>query len=213
MPRFKSSQKKKIVKVRSIAGILYEDSAPANWKERIAELHVMALVSPKHDQDITAEGKHKKDHYHVMIIFDGPKEVNSASELLKEVGCIEYTQSIHSVTSYARYLCHLDDHDKHPYDPKEVLCFGGADYELFCQRSLDKDSALTEMEDYIDLHHVYSFRRFAQYCRQNEPTWHRHLTTDCGWYIKEYIKSAWWDDCTQEGQDAARVEKMNLEKI
>jgi hypothetical protein len=27
-----------------------------------------------------------------------------------------------------------------------------------CQRSLDKDTAIAEMEDYIDTHHVYSFR-------------------------------------------------------
>ncbi len=208
-----AEKKLKTVKVRAIAGILYEESAPTNWKELISDLHVMALVSPKHDKDVTAEGKHKKDHYHVMLIFDGPKEVNSASKLLQDIGCIEYTQSIHSVTSYARYLCHMDDHDKQPYNPKDVLVFGGADYDLLCQRSLDKDSAVAEMEDYIDIHHVYSFRRFAQYCRRNQPTWHRHLTTDCGWYIKEYIKSAWWDECTADGQDAERLEKVNQKKM
>lgn len=203
---------KKIKKVRSIAGILYEDSAPPDWKERIADLHMMALVSPKHDSDVTATGEHKKDHYHVMLIFDGPKEVNSAKEVLYKVGCINYTEEIHSVNSYARYLCHIDDHDKHRYNTKDVLAFGGADYELFCQRSLDKDSAVTEMEDYIDAHHVYSFRSFSRYCRANEPTWHRHLTTDCGWYIREYIKSAWWEECTPEGIEAQRLEKQ-YEKI
>ena len=85
------------------------------------------------------------------------------------------------------------------------------DYELMCQRSLDKDTAIAEMEDYIDTHHVYSFRRFAQYCRANQPTWHRHLTTDCGWYVKEYIKSAYWDDLTPEGQAVANLRiKINL---
>lgn len=200
-----AEKKSKVTKVRSIAGILYEESAPADWKKRIAELHVMALVSPKHDKDVTATGQHKKDHYHVMLIFDGPKEVSAAAELLKTVGCIEYTQTIHSVTSYARYLCHLDDHDKHPYSQNDVLAYGGADYTLLCQRSLDKDSAVTEMEDYIDLHHIYSFRVFAQYCRREQPTWHRHLTSDCGWYIKEYIKSAYWDECTSEGLNAKRA--------
>lgn len=191
---------KSVKKVRAIAGVLYTDSAPNNWRSLVEELHIMALISPLHDKDIQADGKPKKPHYHVMLIFDGPVTINRASELLHDVGCIEYTQSVHSVTSYARYLCHLDDHDKHRYDAKDVSAFGGADYEALCQRTLDKDSAITEMEDYIDAHHVYSFRRFAQYCRHNQPTWHRHLTTDCCYYIKEYIKSAYWDDLTPEGR-------------
>lgn len=196
---------KTVKKVRAIAGILYKDSAPSDWQDRIANLHMMALVSPLHDSDVQADGSPKKSHYHVMLIFDGPVAVDRAAKLLQDIGCIDYTQSIHSVTSYSRYLCHLDDHDKHQYDTKDVKAYGGADYELMCQRSLDKDTAIAEMEDYIDTHHVYSFRRFAQYCRTNQPTWHRHLTTDCGWYVKEYIKSAYWDDLTPEGRAVAKL--------
>lgn len=196
---------KTVKKVRAIAGILYKDSAPSDWQDRIANLHMMALVSPLHDSDVQADGSPKKPHYHVMLIFDGPVAVDRAAKLLQDIGCIDYTQSIHSVTSYARYLCHLDDHDKHQYDTKDIKAYGGADYELMCQRSLDKDTAIAEMEDYIDTHHVYSFRRFAQYCRANQPTWHRHLTTDCGWYVKEYIKSAYWDDLTPEGRAVAKL--------
>ena len=69
---------------------------------------------------------------------------------------------------------------------------------------------LKQMEDYIDKHHVYSFRRFAQYCRANQPTWHRHLTTDCGWYVKEYIKSAYWDDLTPEGRAVAKLADQDV---
>lgn len=196
---------KTVKKVRAIAGILYKDSAPSDWQDRIANLHMMALVSPLHDSDVQADGSPKKPHYHVMLIFDGPVAVDRAAKLLQDIGCIDYTQSIHSVTSYSRYLCHLDDHDKYQYDTKDVKAYGGADYELMCQRSLDKDTAIAEMEDYIDTHHVYSFRRFAQYCRTNQPTWHRHLTTDCGWYVKEYIKSAYWDDLTPEGRAVAKL--------
>lgn len=206
-------QKKNVVKVRAIAGILYPDSAPKNWKDLISELHIMALVSPLHDSDIQADGTPKKPHYHVLLIFDGPVTVSRAAGLLQGIGCIDFTQSVHSITSYARYLCHIDDHDKHRYDIKDVLSFGGADYDILCQRSLDKDSAITEMEDFIDQNHVYSFREFAKYCRTNQPTWHRHLTTDCGWFIKEYIKSAYWEEFTPEGRTVvALAENKKFEK-
>ena len=66
-------------KVRAIAGILYTDSAPADWQDRIANLHMMALVSPLHDSDVQADGSPKKPHYHVMLIFDGPVAVDRAA--------------------------------------------------------------------------------------------------------------------------------------
>ena len=129
---------KTVKKVRAIAGILYPESASADWQNKIADLHMMALVSPLHDSDVQADGSPKKPHYHVMLIFDGPVAVDRAAKLLQDIGCIDYTQSIHSVTSYARYLCHLDDHDKHQYDTNDIKAYGGADYELMCQRSLIK---------------------------------------------------------------------------
>ena len=50
---------KTVKKVRAIAGILYTDSAPADWQDRIANLHMMALVSPLHDSDVQADGSPK----------------------------------------------------------------------------------------------------------------------------------------------------------
>ena len=50
---------KTVKKVRAIAGILYADSAPADWQDRIADLHMMALVSPLHDSDVQADGSPK----------------------------------------------------------------------------------------------------------------------------------------------------------
>ena len=43
-------------KVRAIAGILYPESASADWQNKIADLHMMALVSPLHDSDVQADG-------------------------------------------------------------------------------------------------------------------------------------------------------------
>ena len=93
---------KTVKKIRAIAGILYTDSAPADWQDRIADLHMMALVSPLHDSDVQADGSPKKPHYHIMLIFDGPVAVDRAAKLLPH---------------------------------QDVKAYGGADYELMCQRS------------------------------------------------------------------------------
>ena len=194
---------KTVKKIRAIAGILYTDSAPADWQDRIADLHMMALVSPLHDSDVQADGSPKKPHYHIMLIFDGPVAVDRAAKLLQDIGCIDYTQSIHSVTSYARYLCHLDDHDKHPYNTQDVKAYGGADYELMCQRSLIR-YCNRRVEDYIDTSCVrlQTIRTVLQSKSTNmaPPPYNGLRLVRQG-----YIKSAYWDDLTPEGRAVAKL--------
>lgn len=208
-PNMTKKQKRgKTYKSRAWAGILYPDSAPVDWLERIKGLHMMAFVSPLHDKDTTADGTPKKPHYHILLVWEGPTSMSIAQKVLSFVGCIEFVARIQSVTGYARYLCHIDDHDKHRYSEKDVQAFGGADYELAINRSVDKDDVINQMCEFVDTHHIYSFRSFARYCRRNEPSWNRHLSTDSGWYMKEYIKSAYWEECTPEGADAVRKQQI-----
>ena len=85
---------------------------------------MMALVSPLHDSDVQADGS-PKNHITMLCLSLMDLQVDRAAKLLQDIGCIDYTQSIHSVTSYACHLCHLDDHDKHQYDTKDIKAYGG----------------------------------------------------------------------------------------
>ena len=50
---------------------MYPESAPENWREILADLHIPVLISPLHDKDVTPDGEIKKAHYHVIIMYGG----------------------------------------------------------------------------------------------------------------------------------------------
>ena len=111
-PDTAKAEKKQVAKTRGYACVIYTDSAPENWKERLIETHIPALISPYHDKDVNADGGPKKPHYHVMIIFDGPRTKNQAEEVLTPIGAANgEVKALNSITGYARYLCHLDNPD------------------------------------------------------------------------------------------------------
>lgn len=47
-------------RTRNFVGILYPESAPKDWREKLAEAKIEALVSPLHDKDKNPDGEPKK---------------------------------------------------------------------------------------------------------------------------------------------------------
>jgi plasmid replication protein len=187
--------KKSVQKTRGYACVIYTDSAPEDWKERLIETHIPALISPYHDRDINADGTPKKPHYHVMIIFDGPRTLAQAEDVLTQIGAANgQVKPLNSITGYARYLCHLDNPDKVQYDQGDVVALAGAEYDVYTNRSEDKQQTLREMQDFVDRYAVYSFAQLLRYARQYNKVWYRHLNESCSYTMKEYLKSAYWED-------------------
>ena len=56
------SEKKSIVKKRNWAFVLYPESAPEDWRERLQQTGLQCCVSPLHDKDVNDTGGPKKAH-------------------------------------------------------------------------------------------------------------------------------------------------------
>lgn len=191
MPNNNSNQKTSSSRTRNYATVVYPESATPNWIEKLNECLVPAFISPLHDQDVNPTGEPKKAHYHVMIMFEGPKTKEQANEIFEQingVGCV----TVNSLRSMARYLCHLDNPDKHQYSKEEVKSLCGADYYESIGLATDKYAALAEMMDFCDKYDVVSFYTLSKYARFHRNDWYRILT-DCGSvFMKEYLKSKLW---------------------
>lgn len=120
------------------ATLTYPESAPENWIELLEEEHIQALISPLHDKDIDSEGKLKKSHYHVILIFESLKSKNQVQEIIGKFGGVGVVP-ICSLGAYSRYLCHLDNSDKAQYNREDVKEIGGADYKECCRQNSDKE--------------------------------------------------------------------------
>lgn len=188
------------LRTRNFATIVYPDSAPEDWKERLADLHIPCFVSPLHDSDfsITTDEdtgeiikKPKKAHYHVQFIFDGVKSEKQCQELVDLIGGVG-CEVINSIRAYARYLCHLDDYDKAQYDPAQVLAFGGVNYFDVIGTMSDKFRMMREMIHFIRDNKLTSYSDLVDYAEENNSMWFDALANNCSYFIKEYIKSYTW---------------------
>lgn len=186
-------EKRRGKRSRSWACIVYPESAPEEWIEKLNEEHVPALISPLHDRDVTAEGELKKAHYHVMIIREQPVSGEQARAIFEKIGVKMSPELVKSVKGYARYLVHKDDHDKHQYDETEVKELSGANWKAM---ALDKeeeiDFVLTEIEDFIDDNNVLSYRQLCRYARMERPDW-IHVIRTHTYHLTSYVKSAVWE--------------------
>lgn len=178
-------------RVRNFATVVYPESAPEDWQEVLAMQFVPAFISPLHCDDFNPTGEKKKDHYHVMIMFDGVKTVEQAKEVFERIGGVG-CEVVQSMRGYARYLCHLDNPEKAQYEPEKVRCLCGADYISVIGLVLDKYKALKEMMEFVRKNDIDSYADLADYASLERMDWFRVLADNGTVFMKEYMKSRSW---------------------
>ena len=178
-------------RTRNFATVIYEESAPEGWQEKLAEMFIPAFISPLHDKDVNPGGEPKKAHRHVMLMFDGVKTEEQARAVFQSIGGVG-CEVVQSARGYARYLCHLDNPEKAQYDQGEVKALSGADYVSMIGLATDKYKALSEMEEFCEKYNVMSFYALSRYATVNRSDWSRVLKDNGAIYMKEYLQSRKW---------------------
>ena len=184
--------KKREYRTRNYATIVYEESSPKHWMEILKKQMVPAFVSPLHNQDINPTGEPKKPHWHVIVMFDSMKTKKQAKELFDKIGGIG-VEAVQSLRGYVRYLCHLDNPEKYPYDPTKVVCFCGADYYSAVHLVTDRHKVLREIRQFCKENNYYSYSALVDFCDENRPDWVTVLD-DNTISIMGYLKSRYWTD-------------------
>ena len=178
-------------RTRNFACVVYPESAPDNWQSILSDQFVPAFISPLHNKDLNPTGEVKKEHFHVMIMFDSVKTIEQAKvifDLISGVGC----EVVNSTRGYARYLCHLDNPEKAQYNIDDVRCLSGADYANVISLVTDKYKAIGEMIDFCQVNDIFSYATLLEYCRLERFDWFRVLCDSGTVVIKEYLKSRSW---------------------
>lgn len=127
-------------------------------------------VSPLHDRDVrdSDTGELSKPHYHVLVRFPSPRYLEPVRRLVgswmfdadaltsSDAAGVAVEWYVRPVSDYAgalRYLCHLDNPDKHQYAVNEVMTFGYIDVSMLYAKSVADD--------------VESYYELISWCRQN----------------------------------------------
>lgn len=178
-------------RTRNFATVVYPESAPENWQDILTEQFVPAFISPLHNNDINPTGEIKKEHYHVLIMFDSVKTIEQAKDIFSKIGGVG-CEMVQSLRGYSRYLCHLDNPEKAQYKAEDVRCLCGADYPGVIGLVIDKYKAIGEMIDFCSENGIVSYSTLLEYCRHNRFDWFRVLCDNGTVVMKEYLKSVSW---------------------
>lgn len=182
---------KVIIKARYWWFVVYPESAPADWRDRIQATGLPFCVSPLHDKDINPDGTPKKPHYHVILCYNGPTTYSNVKKTMTDPLGQPHPQYLNSVKGAYRYLTHQDNPEKYQYDKNGVQHFGGFSTADYCDMSItDEDRLYSALEDYIQDKQLVEFLAVV-YSLKNDGLFEmlsffrRHTV-----YFKEFIKSA-----------------------
>lgn len=138
-------------KYRYWQAIVYPESAPEDWIDILDSLHIPAVISPLHDDDVKEEtGEIKKPHYHVTLLFDGPTTFERVAEIMTKIKAARWEQVV-SLRGNMRYMCHLDNPEKAQYNEDDMVFLSGAqqDYEKAIELPDSRYAVIKEIRQYV----------------------------------------------------------------
>lgn len=177
-------------RTRNWTFVLYEDSAPENWRDILDEQFLEWVESPWHDKDVNADGEPKKKHKHILLMFGGVKSYEQVKEITDKLNA-PIPQRCHNAKAMVRYMAHLDNPEKAQYDVSEIVPHGGVDLaELLRPSSSERYTLIKEMIDYVRSSAVTEFQDLMDYAAENRfDDWFPLLCDSCAFVVGQYIKS------------------------
>lgn len=159
-------------KSRTWACIMYEDSAPPDWEDRLRQIGVGFAVSPLHDKDVTQTGEIKKSHWHVILDWrSGSTTYRAAAGIARDVLHGTIPIPLVSPRGYYRYMTHLDNPDKAQYDPAKIVTGNGFDIGDFLELTMQEQAEVRShvVRDLIVALGIVEYGTLYLYCEDHEP--------------------------------------------
>lgn len=177
-------------RTRNWVFILYEDSAPENWRELIDELHIQWVESPWHDKDVNATGEPKKKHKHICLCYDGVKTFDQVKEVTDMLHS-PIPKRCQSLKGSIRYFAHLDNPEKAQYKVEDIIAHGGFDLaEMFRPTSSERYTYIKEMIAFVKDNGITEFQDLMDYAAaERTDDWFPLLCDSCAYVVGQYIKS------------------------
>lgn len=128
-------------KSRYFSFILYPDSTPSDWVQKLELIGVPMAISPIHDKDLSnVEGvMYKKAHYHIIYIAANPVTADSVrKKIQRSLGqkSLAKVQIIATTVEHVyQYLTHESKDaiakKKHKYDAKDIVLLNNFDLDRY----------------------------------------------------------------------------------
>ena len=125
--------------------IVYEDSAPANWRELLAATGLPFAVSPYHNGDNNPDNTPKKPHWHVIVSYSNTTTYRNICGL-RDITHGPYPMICRSVAGAYAYFTHKNNPEKHQYDPALIERYNGFEKTL---EAHEVSAIMNELTHYV----------------------------------------------------------------
>ena len=163
-------------KARYFTFLLYPESIPVDWQEKLELIGVPIAISPLHDKDKSnVEGQtYKKAHYHVVYVAKNPVTSDSVRRKIQRVLGVKSVAKVQvvvqSMENVYLYLTHESKDavakNKHKYSKRDIALLNNFDIDRYVTLDAeDKDDMLNDVCDLIDDHNLANMRELRRFVR------------------------------------------------
>lgn len=146
------------LKGRNWAFVMYPESMPEDWFEKLQMTGLPMAISPLHDKDINATGEAKKPHYHVICYYENSTTQKAVKELVCDLVNATIPIKLESLSGMYRYHLHLDNPEKFQYDDKDRIFINGFDTNKVDALTYTEISRLMmEIQHLIQKEHILEY--------------------------------------------------------
>lgn len=183
------SDNKSNVKKRNWAFVVYPDSAPKNWIEKLQQTGLQCAISPLHDKDKDPTDVPKKAHYHVIATYSGPTSFNVVKALTDAFNA-PIPQALEQVRGYYRYLTHKDNPDKAQYDENDIQTVNGFNIADFVELSKSEVTEIKKsLQALIRIENITEYADLMDYLLDSEKTLEYEIASNNTYFFDKYIAS------------------------
>src|SRR5699024_7052250 len=161
-------------KARYFTFLLYPESVPEGWQEKLVQIGQPMAISPLHDKDKKPDGTLKKQHWHVIYIASNPVTAGSVRKRIQRslgnqsVALVQIIAT--TVENTFLYFTHETQDaiakNKALYNAKDIKLLNNFDIDRYIVLDVeDKDDILNDICDLIDeqgLANIRELRRFVK---------------------------------------------------
>lgn len=181
--------RKKEVKKRNWAFIVYPESAPSDWFDILIKKGVQGCVSPLHDKDVNPDGSPKKPHFHVLVTYDGPKSFNSINEYVSALNQ-PIPMPVESVRGQYRYFTHEDNPEKAQYNKSDIRIMNGFSIRDFVELTKSEvNNIIKELQSMIRERDIFEYCDLMDILFDEDLVDYYDVACSHTYFLEKYITS------------------------
>ena len=210
---------KKDVKKRNWWFVLYPESAPPDWRDRLRATGLPIAISPLHDKDVYDNGEQagqpKKPHHHVILAYPGPTTYSVVCKLVQGELGQPIPQPLEAIRGGYRYLSHADNPDKYQYDAKDIETLNG--FNILDYVDMTAAEAVAMNKELVSLIMELGFADycdFIEYLLFNGTDVQYEYAISHTLFFTAYLKSRWQrEKAIQAAEEKRQQEKEDRQKL